>query len=590
MFCNKCGNEIRDGVAFCPKCGAPIKYRNTEVQNRENDESNGRGATQYTPPVQTSGISAPAASKPKKKGTWIVVLILLLAAGAGAYFYFFGSKTKIDLNDYLEVTFDEYGSIDARVGFAVRKLMKDYAKVLTVTDKNKAELRDYFLETYYKDLKIDAMVDMAVSADIVTAKLNFDEDRTEDEALLELFLIAALADSEAPGGSYSLYPEDHFEPEMKKGKLDKSKKLNEGETISFSWGKIDSQKVEELFKVKLIWSNTSFKVETKGSAPSEEETKTPETSAETKEQPTETSEPTTAVPTTEAPTEAPTEASTEAPTEPAKAVNTITFEANGGNVEESRRKVEVGEKYGTLPVAARFGYAFEGWYTSTDGGKRAEASSIMGEKNVTLYARWTKLNNLKGLRVSFGRYEQDNDSKNGKEEIIWEVFTWNDDVVWLISEQILDAKPYNYAGGETNWPNCSLRYWLNDTFMYEAFSDREVAGLVRLDVDGDWNPLRPYVDPGETVDDYIAILSLYEVKKYYTNETQVRCEGTEYAKANGLVVADNGYSPYWTRTPGIDGYLAVIARSAGDFNEEGREIVTRFGVRPVICVKRSAFE
>ena len=33
MFCTKCGNQIKDGFKFCPKCGTPIYVE------KEKDES-----------------------------------------------------------------------------------------------------------------------------------------------------------------------------------------------------------------------------------------------------------------------------------------------------------------------------------------------------------------------------------------------------------------------------------------------------------------------------------------------------------------------------------------------------------------------
>lgn len=33
MFCEKCGNEIKDGAKFCEKCGAAIETKKAPVQN-----------------------------------------------------------------------------------------------------------------------------------------------------------------------------------------------------------------------------------------------------------------------------------------------------------------------------------------------------------------------------------------------------------------------------------------------------------------------------------------------------------------------------------------------------------------------------
>lgn len=268
----------------------------------------------------------------------------------------------------------------------------------------------------------------------------------------------------------------------------------------------------------------------------------------------------------------------------------LLFDANGGQVNESAREVTEGAVIGKLPTPTRLGYSFDGWFTSAAGGTRVNEQMTMAQGNVPLYAHWTALNDLRGTKVVFGKYEQDNNLSNGPEDIIWEVFTYNNDVVWVVSEWILDAKPYNNKAGNVNWPSCSLRYWLKDDFLHGAFTPEEQSYLVRLDVDGDYNPANAKVYPGDTVDDYVAIFSYHELKKYYPSYGQVQCQGTAYAKANGLTENALGFSSYWTRTPGVEANLAVIARSTGDFNEDGREVEqSGFGVRPLLCIKRSAF-
>ena len=37
MFCNKCGNEIKEGELFCPKCGNKIEEEGTQNKNTEQE-------------------------------------------------------------------------------------------------------------------------------------------------------------------------------------------------------------------------------------------------------------------------------------------------------------------------------------------------------------------------------------------------------------------------------------------------------------------------------------------------------------------------------------------------------------------------
>ena len=64
----------------------------------------------------------------------------------------------------------------------------------------------------------------------------------------------------------------------------------------------------------------------------------------------------------------------------------VTFDANGGECEESTRNVNCGEAVGELPEAARDNYTLVGWFTADDA--EVSASTVPGT-NVTYYAKWS---------------------------------------------------------------------------------------------------------------------------------------------------------------------------------------------------------
>ena len=68
---------------------------------------------------------------------------------------------------------------------------------------------------------------------------------------------------------------------------------------------------------------------------------------------------------------------------------TVTFNANGGSVNESRRVVERDMAIGTLPNASRTNYIFDGWYTLRSGGEKIDENYAV-EGDVTLWAHWSK--------------------------------------------------------------------------------------------------------------------------------------------------------------------------------------------------------
>ena len=68
---------------------------------------------------------------------------------------------------------------------------------------------------------------------------------------------------------------------------------------------------------------------------------------------------------------------------------TLTYNANGGSVSPTSKKLEKGSVYGSLPTPTRSGYTFLGWYTSSSGGTKV-SSDVKIYDNTTIYAHWSK--------------------------------------------------------------------------------------------------------------------------------------------------------------------------------------------------------
>ena len=69
----------------------------------------------------------------------------------------------------------------------------------------------------------------------------------------------------------------------------------------------------------------------------------------------------------------------------------VTFDANGGTVDQSSVVVYYGQTYGQLPVPTREYHTFNGWFTSQEGGTQVTADTkVESTENQTLYAQWTK--------------------------------------------------------------------------------------------------------------------------------------------------------------------------------------------------------
>lgn len=219
-----------------------------------------------------------------------------------------------------------------------------------------------------------------------------------------------------------------------------------------------------------------------------------------------------------------------------------------------------------------------------------------------------------GGQVTFGHYEQDNNSGNGKEPIVWDVLTVNEPGYMLISHHILDYQPYDYSDTVGSFLDTHICQWLNSEFVNEAFSADELACIEQM---------KPF---GENEKTYVQMLSMDQISRLYnrtvtsgtwpnTGETyymsdELICGGTDYAIAQGL-------PRFSSRETGKDGvelpaeYENRFARWFLIYNRDipnpmwsigtqvmetglagsfGNSFATFSGVRPVIWISKKAFQ
>lgn len=177
-----------------------------------------------------------------------------------------------------------------------------------------------------------------------------------------------------------------------------------------------------------------------------------------------------------------------------------------------------------------------------------------------------------GDNIFFGSYEQDGDTSNGKEDIEWLVLAKENKKILVISKYALDCQPYNSSYTHTTWEECSLRAWMNDDFLNNAFSAYEQSKIVTTNVSADKNP-KYSTDPGNATTDKIFLLSVKEAEKYFSSDSARQCKPTEYAIANGTYVNDNnGDCWWWLRSPGHNQYYAAFVYNVGSVGCHGDDV------------------
>lgn len=188
--------------------------------------------------------------------------------------------------------------------------------------------------------------------------------------------------------------------------------------------------------------------------------------------------------------------------------------------------------------------------------------------------------------IKFGHYEQDN-KNNGKEDIEWLVLAKENNKILVISKYILDCQQYHSSDNNVTWETCTLRSWLNNTFVDTAFSGSEKNKIMTVTVTAENNPTYG-TDAGNDVQDKVFLLSISESDLYFSSSSSRQCTVTSYAKAQGTYVYSNGFSWWWLRSPGYNQDHAVDVIQDGGAVHIGRTVDYDYnGVRPVLWIDLS---
>lgn len=172
-------------------------------------------------------------------------------------------------------------------------------------------------------------------------------------------------------------------------------------------------------------------------------------------------------------------------------------------------------------------------------------------------------------------------------------------VATLVCNDVIDALPFNLVreidrvrGNETedlfdelyvmNWENCSLRDWLNNEFLNEAFTEEEQSKLYYGELVTEKNPL---TDKGEcTTLDHVFVLSAQEAQDYFDNDEERLAYATDFAENNGVRIgAVSQAAAYWLRSSGESMWHACAVNTDGTISYSGMTVEnTRIGIRPCI--------
>ncbi|MBE6782722.1 MAG: zinc-ribbon domain-containing protein [Ruminococcaceae bacterium] len=193
-----------------------------------------------------------------------------------------------------------------------------------------------------------------------------------------------------------------------------------------------------------------------------------------------------------------------------------------------------------------------------------------------------------GDYITFGSYEQDNNTSNGKEAIEWLVLDKQDGKILVISRYALDCQPYNEEGMDTIWEICTLRSWLNNEFLNTAFTSSQRSMIPTVTVKAEDNTTYG-TDAGNDTQDKVFLLSVSEANKYFSSDSARECKPTVYVAAQGAdASADAEYYGncwWWLRSPGYIQDFATSVNYDGGVREHGDSVDYDYiAVRPVLWI------
>ena len=164
---------------------------------------------------------------------------------------------------------------------------------------------------------------------------------------------------------------------------------------------------------------------------------------------------------------------------------------------------------------------------------------------------------------TFGSYEQDNNPKNGKEDIEWVVLYVDelDAKALLVSKNVLDSQPFDSNNAASTFTSSSLYAWLQDSFASTAFTDIEIS----------------YVSKA------ITIPSKNDEKQY----SIPKAEHTQYAMSVGSeyinYLSGESWWTYWLAENASTSYGERNAYVAQGWNWV-TDVTSKMGVRPMLWI------
>ncbi len=186
---------------------------------------------------------------------------------------------------------------------------------------------------------------------------------------------------------------------------------------------------------------------------------------------------------------------------------------------------------------------------------------------------------------------------------IWRVLDIQNNAALIITEDIIEQRPYHDAYKEITWADCALRKYLNGEF-YDAFSEAEQARIIPVinkNADNHWYGSKGGVDTA----DKVFLLSLEEACKYFGDSSSklfnpkknqrywFERKDENNSKRAAKLLGEDYVWWWWLRSPGRVNVKAVYIHGDGNIGIQGNNILKgnisdgrcTGGLRPALWLK-----
>ena len=178
----------------------------------------------------------------------------------------------------------------------------------------------------------------------------------------------------------------------------------------------------------------------------------------------------------------------------------------------------------------------------------------------------------------------------------WLLLDKQDGRALLLCETVTEFKRFHHTKTDITWAECELRGYLNGEYYLNTFNDEEKARIIKTNV---VTPVQPWhgTSGGADTDDYIFILSVQEIVKYFGDSGDMESRKGFWASLKGYWLgngfgqvlfdkynnariaksADGKKETWWLRSPGrlnkyamgvgIDGALGFTGHGVDGTNK-----------------------